>query len=165
MTRWPGSYLVIARSGETPAVIGDLAGQHPMHYRIDAAGTWWSTAASALAALDGAPVDVTALAAHLAFGQPDVLAERSLFRDVQRVPGGHLLLLGPAGVAVEPYEPAAYAPVELREQAPVVRAALAEAVAARIEDRPVSADLAGLDSTTLACLAAQWGPVSGDVRR
>ncbi|MGW4042928.1 albusnodin/ikarugamycin family macrolactam cyclase [Streptomyces sp. NPDC004721] len=160
LTRWPGSYLVIARRGETLAVIGDLAGQHPVYYRTDAAGTWWSTAASALAALDGAPVDVTALAAHLAFGQPDVLAERSLFRDVQRVPGGHLLLVGPGGVAVEPYEPAAYPPVGLREQAPVVRAALAEAVAARIDDRPVSADLAGLDSTTLACLAAQRGPVA-----
>ncbi|MFE7216702.1 hypothetical protein ACFU93_44200 [Streptomyces sp. NPDC057611] len=82
-------------------------------------------------------------------GQPDVLAGRSLFRDVQRVPGGHLLLLGPDGAAVERYEPVSYSRVDLREQAPVVRAALAEAVAARIEDRPVSADLAGLDSTGL----------------
>ncbi|WP_030888131.1 albusnodin/ikarugamycin family macrolactam cyclase [Streptomyces sp. NRRL S-1868] len=160
LTRWPGSYLVLARSGETMAVIGDLAGQHPVYYRTDAAGTWWSTAASALAALDGAPVDVTALAAHLAFGQPDVLADRSLFRDVRRVPGGHLLLLGPDGAAVERYEPVSHPRVDLREQAPVVRAALAEAVAARIDDRPVSADLAGLDSTTLACLAAQRGPVA-----
>lgn len=160
LTRWPGSYLVIARSGETLAVIGDLAGQHPVYYRTDAAGTWWSTAASALAALDGAPVDVTALAAHLAFGQPDVLAGRSLFRAVRRVPGGHLLLIGPDGATVERYEPSTYPPVELREAAPTVRAALAEAVAARIDGRPVSADLAGLDSTTLACLAAQRGPVA-----
>lgn len=160
LTRWPGSYLVIARSGQTLAVIGDLAGQHPVHYRTDVAGTWWSTAASALAALDGAPVDVTALAAHLAFGQPDALASRSLFRTVRRVPGGHLLLIGPDGATVERYEPAAYAPVELRQAAPVVRAALAEAVAARGDGRPVSADLAGLDSTTLACLAAQRGRVA-----
>ncbi|MFB7461325.1 albusnodin/ikarugamycin family macrolactam cyclase [Streptomyces sp. NPDC056188] len=160
LTRWPGSYLVVARSGETLAVIGDLVGQHPVHYRTDAAGTWWATAASALAALDGAPVDVTALAAHLAFGQPDVLASRSLFRGVARVPGGHVLLVGPEGVRGERYEPVAYPPVALREQAPVVRAALAEAVAARIDDRPVSADLAGLDSTTLACLAAQHTPVT-----
>ncbi|WP_282503685.1 albusnodin/ikarugamycin family macrolactam cyclase [Streptomyces rhizoryzae] len=160
LTRWPGSYLVVARSGETSAVIGDLAGQHPVYYRTDAAGTWWATAASALAALYGAPVDVTALAAHLAFGQPDVLAGRSLFRDVRRVPGGHLLLLGPGGAAVERYEPVSSPRVDLRAQAPVVRAALAEAVAARIDGRPVSADLAGLDSTTLACLAAQRGPVT-----
>lgn len=160
LTRWPGSYLVVARSGETLAVIGDLAGQHPVYCRTDAAGTWWSTAASALAALDGAPVDVTALAAHLAFSQPDVLATRSLFRAVRRVPGGHLLLIGPDGATVERYEPAAYPPVALRQAAPTVRAALAEAVATRIDERPVSADLAGLDSTTLACLAAQRGPVT-----
>ncbi|KAB7850139.1 albusnodin/ikarugamycin family macrolactam cyclase [Streptomyces mobaraensis] len=160
LTRWPGSYLVIARSGETLAVIGDLSGQHPVYYRTEAAGTWWSTAASALAALDEAPIDVPALAAQLAFGQPDVLAGRSLFRDVRRVPGGYLLLLGPDGTRVERYEPVSYPPVDLREQAPLVRAALTEAVAARIDDRPVSADLAGLDSTTLACLAAQRGPVA-----
>lgn len=160
LTRWPGSYLVVARSGETLAVIGDLAGQHPVYYRTDATGTWWSTAASALAALDGAPVDATALAAHLAFGQPDVLADRSLFRGVKRVPGGRLLLIRPDAVWAERYEPATFPPIELRQQAPMVRAALAEAVAARIGDRPVSADLAGLDSTTLACLAANRAPVT-----
>ncbi|MGX1851054.1 albusnodin/ikarugamycin family macrolactam cyclase [Streptomyces sp. NPDC055299] len=160
LTRWPGSYLVVARSSETLAVIGDLAGQHPVYYRTDAAGTWWSTAASALAALDGAPVNVTALAAHLAFSQPDVFADRSLFRSVRRVPGRHLLLIGPDGATAERYEPATYPPAPLRQAAPTVRAALAEAVATRIDDRPVSADLAGLDSTTLACLAAQHAPVT-----
>ncbi|MFJ7495759.1 hypothetical protein ACIQZB_32105 [Streptomyces sp. NPDC097727] len=82
LTRWPGSYRVVARSGSMPAVTGDPAGQHPVYYRTDGAGTWWATASSAPAALDGAPVDVTALAAHLAFGQPDVLATRSLCCDV-----------------------------------------------------------------------------------
>ncbi|MFJ5926462.1 albusnodin/ikarugamycin family macrolactam cyclase [Kitasatospora sp. NPDC092948] len=160
LTCWPASYLVVARSGGTTAVIGDLAGQHPVYYRAEAAGVWWATAASALAALDGAPVDASALAAHVALGQPDVLAGRSLFRDVRRVPGGHLLLLGPDGAAVERYEPVSYPYVDLRRQAPVLRAALTEAVAARVDDRPVSSDLAGLDSTTLACLAAQRSPVA-----
>ncbi|GAB2785765.1 hypothetical protein GCM10027073_17760 [Streptomyces chlorus] len=36
----------------------------------------------------------------------------------------------------------------------------AAGLAARVDDRPVSADLAGLDSTTLACLAAQRVPVA-----
>lgn len=160
LTRWPGSYLTIARSGETLAVIGDLAGQHPVHWRNDAAGTWWATAASALAAPDRAPVDTTALAARLALAQPDILATRSLFRTVQRVPTGHLLLLDPEGVRTTRYEPVAYEAVELRRAAPSVRAALTEAVAARCDEGPVSADVAGLDSTTLACLAAKSGPVT-----
>ncbi|MFI0155870.1 albusnodin/ikarugamycin family macrolactam cyclase [Streptomyces lydicus] len=160
LTRWPGSYLAIARSGEALAVIGDLAGQHPVYWRSDGAGTWWSTSASALAALDGAPVDPTALAAHIALAQPDVLGQWSLFRSVSRVPTGHLLLITPEGADAVRYEPAEYAPVDLREAAPTVRAALAEAVGARRDGRPVSADLAGLDSTTLACLAAQRGAVA-----
>ncbi|WP_249416061.1 hypothetical protein [Streptomyces sp. TS71-3] len=174
LTRWPGSYLVVARIGGTLAVIGDLAGQHPVFFRTDAAGTWWATAASALAALDGAPVDVTALAAHLAFGQPDVLATRSLFRDVRRVPGGHLLLIGRDGAAVQRYEPVRYPPADLRQQARVVRAALTEAVAARIDERPISADRraahqrgsrgAGLHHARLPGCSARHGG-RGNVRR
>ncbi|MFD0395367.1 hypothetical protein ACFQ3Z_37340 [Streptomyces nogalater] len=97
LTRWPGSYLVVARSGETLAVIGDLAGQHPVYYQTDAAGTWWATAASALAALDGAPVDVTALAAHLAFGQPDVLAAEACSATSRGCPAGTCCCSAPTG--------------------------------------------------------------------
>ncbi|MDT0447773.1 asparagine synthase-related protein [Streptomyces hesseae] len=160
LTRWPGSYLVIARSGPVLAVIGDLSGQHPVFYRSEPAGAWWATSATALAALDGAPIDPVALAAHLAFGQPDVLAGRSLFRVVHRVPTGHLLQVTPDGARTVRYEPAEYEAVDLREAAPMVRAALSEAVAVRMDGRPVSADLAGLDSTTLACLAARHRPVT-----
>ncbi|WP_326615627.1 albusnodin/ikarugamycin family macrolactam cyclase [Streptomyces decoyicus] len=160
LTRWPGSYLAVARSGEVLAVIGDLAGQHPVYWRTDGAGTWWSTSAVALAALDGAPVDPTALAAHLGLAQPDVLGQWSLFRAVSRVPTGHLLLITPEGACAVRHEPAEYEPVDLRDAAPTVRAALTEAVGARCDGRPVSADLAGLDSTTLACLAAQREPVT-----
>ncbi|MGW2370010.1 albusnodin/ikarugamycin family macrolactam cyclase [Streptomyces sp. NPDC001667] len=155
LTRWPGSYLVAARSGPVFAVIGDLSGQHPVFYRRETAGTRWATSATALARLDEAPVDPVALAAHLALGQPDVLAEKSLFRSVRRVPFGHLLEITPDGARVVRYEPAQAEPADLREAAPVVRAALAEAVEARFDGRPVSSDLAGLDSTTLACLAAR----------
>ncbi|WP_116209569.1 albusnodin/ikarugamycin family macrolactam cyclase [Streptomyces olivoreticuli] len=160
LTRWPGSYLVIARSGPVLAVTGDLSGQHPVFYRREAAGTWWATSATALARLDGAPVDPVALAGHLAFGQPDVPAGRSLFRAVCRVQTGHVLEITPGAVRTVPYEPVEYVPTGLREAAPMVRAAIAEAVAVRIEDRPVSADLAGLDSTTLACLAARHEAVT-----
>ncbi|MEU8723503.1 albusnodin/ikarugamycin family macrolactam cyclase [Streptomyces antimycoticus] len=161
LTRWPGSYLTIARSGESLAVIGDLAGQHPVYWRTEGTGTWWATSAGALAALDGAPFDPTALAAHLALAQPDVLGQRSLFRAVSRVPTGHLLQISPDGANIIRYEPVNYQPMSLPDAAPRVRAALSEAVDTRLDGtRAVSADLAGLDSTTLACLAARRGPVT-----
>ncbi|GAA2433878.1 lasso peptide isopeptide bond-forming cyclase [Streptomyces pulveraceus] len=160
LTRWPGSYLALARCGEALAVIGDLAAQHPVYWRTEAAGTRWSTSASALAALGGAQVDPTALAAHLALAQPDVLGQRSLFHTVNRVPTGHLLLITAEKSAAVRYEPTDARRVSLRDAAPTVRAALSEAVAVRLDGRAASADLAGLDSTTLACLAAKSGPVS-----
>ncbi|MGW7691670.1 albusnodin/ikarugamycin family macrolactam cyclase [Streptomyces asiaticus] len=161
LTRWPGSYLTIARSGESLAVFGDLACQHSVYWRSEGTGTWWSTSAGALAALDGAPFDPTALAAHLALAQPDVLGRRSLFRAVSRVPTGHLLLITPDGANTIRYEPVDYQPISLPDAAPRVRAALSEAVDTRLDGmRAVSADLAGLDSTTLACLAARRGPVT-----
>ena len=160
LTRWPGSYLTVARDGHALAVIGDLAGQHPVYWRSFGGGYWWSTSATALAALDQAPVDEVALAAHVALAQPDVLGTRSLFQGVSRVPTGHLLLITPDGATAVRYEPAEYPPVPLDGAAPTMRAALSEAVDARLGTRPVSADLAGLDSTTLACLAARRGPVT-----
>ncbi|MFJ8764673.1 albusnodin/ikarugamycin family macrolactam cyclase [Streptomyces clavifer] len=160
LTRWPGSYLAIARNGAMLAVLGDLAGQHPVYWRCHDGTVWWATSALALAALDGAPVDPTALAAHLALAQPDVLGQRSLLRCVNRVPGGQLLLADPSGTRTVRFEPTAYEDVDLPVAAATVRAALGEAVATRLDGRPVSADLAGLDSTTLACLAAQRGPVT-----
>ncbi|OON80806.1 albusnodin/ikarugamycin family macrolactam cyclase [Streptomyces tsukubensis] len=160
LTTWPGSYLVVARCGETRAVIGDLAGQHPVYWRPERSGVWWSTSATALAALDGAPVDTVSLAARMAFGQPDVLGARSLFRTVNRVPSGHLLLITPEHVSAVRYEPAEPERVDLRRAAPTVRAALTAAVSTRLGNLSVSGDLAGLDSTTLVCLAAQRTPVT-----
>ncbi|WP_052848785.1 albusnodin/ikarugamycin family macrolactam cyclase [Streptomyces avicenniae] len=161
LTCWPGSYLVVAVHGPLTVVIGDLSGQHPVHWRRKDGGVWWANAASALAALDTAPVDQVTLAAHLAIGQPDVLAERSLFRDIHRVSPGRLLRIEADVLAVERFEPAEYEPVPLAEAAPRVGAALRLAVAARLDGhRPVSCDLAGMDSTTLTCLAAGHGAVT-----
>ncbi|WP_173019474.1 albusnodin/ikarugamycin family macrolactam cyclase [Streptomyces alkaliphilus] len=159
LTVWPGSHLVLVAHGPQTLVIGDLAGQHPVYWRQTGGGVWWASAASALAALDGAPVDAVALAAHLAIGQPDLMPARSLFRGVQRVPPGWLLRIDAGAPVVERFEPVEYEPVPMAQAGPVVAGALRAAVTARIDGRrAVSADLAGLDSTTLACLAADHGP-------
>ncbi|MEU3421275.1 albusnodin/ikarugamycin family macrolactam cyclase [Streptomyces murinus] len=160
LTTWPGSYLVVARCGEVLAVIGDLSGQHPVYCRPERCGVWWSTSATALAAVDGAPTDTVSLAARMALAQPDALGTRSLFRTVNRVPTGHLLLITPDSVTAARYEPVEPEVVDLLQAAPTVRATLTTAVNARLGGRPVSADLAGLDSTTLACLAAQRSSVA-----
>ncbi|TDC73373.1 albusnodin/ikarugamycin family macrolactam cyclase [Streptomyces hainanensis] len=160
LTDWPGAYLVITGHGQVTTLLGDLAGQYPVYWRRAAGGVWWSTAAVPLAALDGAPVDPVGLGLHLAVGQPDVAGTTSLFREVRRVPSGHVLLLHGAHVSTEAVEPVEYPPVDMEEAAGTVRAVLEMAVAFRLGDSPVSTDLAGLDSTTLACLIAQRRPVT-----
>ncbi|GLF99453.1 albusnodin/ikarugamycin family macrolactam cyclase [Streptomyces yaizuensis] len=157
LTRWAGSYLTVAARYGTTAVIGDLAGQHPVHWKpLDGGGLWWATAALPLAQLHGAAVDRISLAARLALGPFGILAERSLFTGVRRVPPGHLLLLRPDDAAVVRFE-SEPRPVSMPEGAPQVAAALTEAVTVRLDGRPGVADLAGLDSTTLVCLAAAQG--------
>jgi asparagine synthase (glutamine-hydrolysing) len=155
LTRWPGSYLVIARVGRTTAVLGDLAGLHPLYYRLDAGGVRWASAAAPLAAACSEGPDPAMAAAALVFPQPGLFPGRSLFAEVSRVPPGCVLLLEENTATVTPYEPASD-PVPLAEAAERLRQALTEAVTARMTaHETVSFDLAGLDSTTLACLAAQ----------
>jgi asparagine synthase (glutamine-hydrolysing) len=161
LTRWPGSYLVIARNGATLAVLGDLAGQHPVYWRTHGGTLWWATSALALAALGGAPVDPTALAAHLALAQPDVLGQRSLLRCVNRGPGGHLLLADPSGAHAVRFEPAEYGRVDLPVAAATVRAALGEAVATRLELCLRGPAAAAPDPGDRFLRARGWGRVPG----
>ncbi len=162
LTCWGGSYLTVVQDqdqdqgGGRLAILGDLAGLFPVYYRHHGSALWWSTAATALAALGGAGVDPVALAVNLVVGQPDVLAHQSLLSDVRRVPSGFVLLGRLGGTAhLVAYEEAQYAAVSLRASAPRVRQALDAGVAARVAGgRAVSADVAGVDSTTVACLAA-----------
>ncbi|GAA2698423.1 hypothetical protein GCM10010428_81200 [Actinosynnema pretiosum subsp. pretiosum] len=162
LTRWPGSHLVVACREATVAVIGDLVGLHPVYWRTTPLGIWWSSSAWALASLDGsAQVDARELALRLAVATPGIPgATGSLFAGVSRVPSGSLLLLEDNRARVVGYEPREYDPVPLARAAPQLRHALTAAVDSRLDGRPVSADLAGLDSTALACLAARRGPVT-----
>nr|WP_245533452.1 albusnodin/ikarugamycin family macrolactam cyclase [Actinoalloteichus spitiensis] len=159
LTKWPGSYLVVARTGATLAVIGDLSTQHPVYWCSAESGLWWSTSAIALASMKSLPVDRVSLAARLACAQPEVLGSRSLFEGVHRVPSGHLLLVNPDRASTIRYEPSKYPVHSVQDAASKVRVSLEDAVDARLDGRPVSADLAGLDSTTLVCLAARRNPV------
>lgn len=162
LTEWPGSYLTIVRSGARTVVIPDLAGLHSVYYVEQTGqaqgdrGVWWASAALPLARLIGADVDPVALAADLAFAQPDLLVDASLFAGVRMVPAGHLLRLEPGGgVVVQRLEPAGE-PLELDQAAGRLRGALLSAVSGRTRTHAaVSSDFSGgLDSSTLACIAA-----------
>ncbi|MEV6406171.1 asparagine synthase-related protein [Streptomyces bobili] len=154
LTRWPGSYWVVAASGRQQFVCGDLAGIRAVYYTRGEEGTPWATEPGLL----GRPLvaDLAWLAARLAAGQHH-WPHRSPYEQIRMVPGGSGLLLAPGAppqlVDITDIEPVD----ELREGAERFGRALTDAVQLRVRAAggAVGADLSGgLDSSAAVVLAA-----------
>src|SRR5581483_4087024 len=137
----------------------DRYGIKPLYYRHEAGELRF---ASELRALPRGEIDLDALEAFLAFNA--VPAPFSIFRDVRKLPAGHLLVWREDGtVALERFaRPGPAAGAELRggdeaELAEELRARLRESVRAHLlADVPVGVLLSGgVDSAALAALAAE----------
>lgn len=160
LTRWPGSYWVVAENGRQRFVCGDLAGIRAVYCTLcGGEGVAWATEARLLRC----PLvpDLPWLAARLAVGEHH-WPHRTPYEQIRLVPGGFGLLLTPGApeqlinmTGVEPV-------VGLREGADRFGRALTEAVRHRVRaaDEVVGADLSGgLDSSAAVVLAADAGPV------
>ncbi len=137
----------------------DRYGIKPLYYRA-AGGTL--EFASEVRALPRGEIDLDALEAFLAFNS--IPSPYSIFRDVRKLPAGHLLVWEESGdVRVERYaHPAPVQEAELRDddEAELVeelRARMRDSVRAHLlADVPVGVLLSGgVDSSLLAALAAQ----------
>jgi asparagine synthase (glutamine-hydrolysing) len=148
---WDGrrQRLVLAR---------DPFGIKPLYYRVGAEGIAF---ASELRALPRGEIDLDALEAFLAFNS--VPGPYSIFRDVKKLPAGHLLVWEDGQPRLSRYaRPAPVPATDLRhegedELAEELRARLRDSVRAHlIADVPVGVLLSGgVDSSALAALAAQ----------
>src|SRR5262245_50356854 len=149
MWQAPGRRLVLAR---------DPSGTKPLYCRHAGGGLRF---ASVLRALPRGEVDLDALEAFLAFNS--IPAPYSIFRDVRKLPAGHVLIWENGAVTLERFaRPSPAAADELRDgdQAELVeelRARLSDSVRAHLlSDVPVGVLLSGgVDSAALAALAAQ----------
>jgi asparagine synthase (glutamine-hydrolysing) len=120
--------------------------------------------ASELRALPRGEIDLDALEAFLAFNS--IPAPYSIFRDVRKLPAGHVLVWQDGAVSIDRYaRPGPAAAGELRDgdEAELVeelRARLRDSVQAHLlSDVPVGVLLSGgVDSAALAALAAQETP-------
>ncbi|GLY38386.1 asparagine synthase [Amycolatopsis sp. NBRC 101858] len=155
---WPGchSSLLITRSGAV--LLADPVGQFPLFVAEKADAVWFGTDSSDLARLAGGPLDEISVAAILACpesGEP--VRGRSMYRGIHRVPAGHVLSIGRAGLRERPYSVLRPEPeMTMAESAERLRAALSTAVRARtLSPYRWTFDLSGgLDSTSLTVLAA-----------
>ncbi|MFJ5176043.1 asparagine synthase-related protein [Streptomyces griseoviridis] len=159
LTRWPGSYWVIARNATAVFVCGDLAGIRPVYYSPRGGPGRWATDSRRL----GQPLvpDLPWLTAQLVVGAQH-WPDRTPHEDVRLVPGGFGLLLTADGqlqiVDVSGIVKAA----DLRSGAAAFGQALTDAIRHRVvaADGRASADLSGgLDSSTAVLLAAESGDV------
>ncbi|WP_406109875.1 asparagine synthase-related protein [Kitasatospora purpeofusca] len=158
-TRQRGPYLTVLRDADdTMRVAGDRAGTVPVYWRTVGGLVLWATAATPLAAYTGASPNPAALLTPLAVRGVDP-AGASHFTGVRRVPPGHALVLAPRRPPRTEPVPGRRAPLSLEDGAALLNETLTEAVARRAQRaHPLSADLSGgVDSSTLACLAATTG--------
>jgi asparagine synthase (glutamine-hydrolysing) len=139
----------------------DRYGIKPLYYRAQASGLEF---ASELRALPRGEIDLDALEAFLAFNS--IPAPLTIFREVRKLPPGHLLVWEHGEARLERYARPAPAPAdELREddEAELIeelRARLRDSVRSHlVSDVPVGVLLSGgIDSSALAALAAQESP-------
>ncbi|EYT91558.1 asparagine synthase (glutamine-hydrolysing) [Frankia casuarinae] len=156
-----GDYHVIAEIDSHRRVQGSPTGTRRVFTARLGSHLVAADRADVLARLTGAPLNRTALALSLLDpSPPHPLDDLVLWESIDALPPDHYLLVGPDEKATVLRWWRRPAPVRSRtEGAPTLRAALAEAVAARVAGGgTVSCDLSGgLSSTSVCCLAAR-GP-------
>ncbi|MBV9845819.1 MAG: albusnodin/ikarugamycin family macrolactam cyclase [Kutzneria sp.] len=162
----PGSYAVVADDGHTVHVLTDRAGLHPVFHTRLGGGTLFASNALPLAALHhrnlGEGTNPAAVAAGLFLPDlPDPFGPASVFRGVERTGPAHALALHPQRPAQARCLTSTVRPTNTGEARSLLRDALLTAVDRRVHGvSNLSTDLSGgLDSSTLAVLAAQAGGV------
>ncbi|TXL83969.1 albusnodin/ikarugamycin family macrolactam cyclase [Streptomyces sp. IB2014 016-6] len=160
--RWSGAYAVVEQGGECTVVHTDPAGAMPLYATRYGGGWAWSSSARALAELTGAAVDPVRVAVAVLLPHvPAAVGSRSFFTGVQQLPPGARIELAPGrelrSTTVWRPDPVP-GPAHRR-----LRTALEDAVRLRVAADPeLTCDLSGgLDSSTLALLAATARPAGG----
>ncbi len=156
-----GSAHITASVRGRVRVQGTVTGVRPVFYaRIGGIGLA-ADRSDVLAGLLDAALDEQRLALHLLNSSMlHPLSGEPVWRGVSALAGDHYLVLGPGGEERSirwwtPPEPV----VPMRDGAAAFREALSAAIDARVRGRDlVSADLGGLDSTAVCCLAARSSP-------
>ncbi|MEU3060626.1 albusnodin/ikarugamycin family macrolactam cyclase [Streptomyces subrutilus] len=157
---WAGSHTVVRLTERGRVeVLADAGAASPLYTVSTPDGPVWGSSSLALSSLAGGRVDTGWLAAYLR-DKHSPAADRSAWAGVAPVPAGHLLTLDAEGGPsfTRWWSPRKRTP---RAASEALRQALGEGVRVRVEGVTATSDLAGMDSTTVTLLAAQYGPITG----
>lgn len=158
ITTMGGSYWMVVQdtARQLTVVAGDLAESRGVFTAGTERGPVWATDAALLARLLGRGADLSLLAARITVGSAEHWPGRSVWADIERVPGGHALVLEGGTARCVDIRPRPDGRT-LDEGAEEVEAALWDSAQdyARMAGPQVSADLSGgLDSSTVVIAAA-----------
>ncbi|MGB8996368.1 MAG: albusnodin/ikarugamycin family macrolactam cyclase [Pseudonocardiaceae bacterium] len=159
-----GSGALIVREPQRVTVLTDLAGVWPVFYTTVGGSLVYSSSVSVVARYAGNEVDEQWLAARLLVGgMPAAWSDGSPYQRVAAVPAGGVFLADHSGRAVVVRRDLPLGSLGFAEGAQRLAGALTTAVRGRMgAHRGRSADLSGgLDSSTVAALAATTGPALG----
>lgn len=156
---WAGSFTAVRHRRGTVEVVTDISGACPVYTTRTSEGlVVWGSSSRALAALIDSDVDPVWLSAYLS-DKHATPPGRSAWAGVALVPPGHRLVVDKDGMTLTRWwSPTVRTSAEAVER---VREALVMGVRSRALGVPMSTDLAGVDSTALAIIAAEVGPVTG----
>ncbi|MFI2210452.1 albusnodin/ikarugamycin family macrolactam cyclase [Streptomyces sp. NPDC020141] len=162
--RWPGTYTVVDENEEVVALYTDPAAAQPVYLTRHENDWVWCSSARTLAALTGAGIDTQRLTCTIFLPSAPALANgRTFFTGVEQLPPGSRIELPRDGRA--PRRVTVWRPTS--EDAPEqrLRHALNAAVVLRTAADPsLACDMSGgLDSTSLAVLAAQALPPDSEL--
>ncbi len=155
---WAGSHTVVrTRVPGSVEVLTDAAGASPLYTVDTPGGVVWGSSSWALSSLSGGRVDTEWLTTFLR-DKHATAPDRSAWKGMRPVPAGHLLTLDRAsGLSLRSWwSSIRRSPTQASA---ALRRALGEGVRVRVEGARATTDLAGMDSTTLALLAARHGRV------
>jgi asparagine synthase (glutamine-hydrolysing) len=157
LTPGPGCYSVVVTHRGGLVAYADPVGQFPLYWAEAGDRVLVGPSTTALAVAIGAGVDLVSLAARIACPDtPDLLADRTMYRHVRRIPDGTQFQVDDHGVRQTEHHRIRVDPaVGMADAADRLRDCLRASVQARADAAGrLSADFSGgFDSTSLAFLA------------
>jgi asparagine synthase (glutamine-hydrolysing) len=157
VTKWAGAYTIIDARPDQVTIWTDPAGACPIYTVRDKGALIWGSSSRALASLTHAAVNEAWIVTFIA--NPRIETGDSAFSGVTMLPPGCRVVLT-SGHVKELTQVWTPRPRRRSEAIDQLRATLTTGVQVRVERARPAVDLSGgMDSTTLAVLAAQHRPV------
>jgi len=157
-----GMYAIALYADGVLRLYRDPVGKKPLYYRKSRSGFSFASESKALQEQGGEPLDRAQIPAYLSYQSP--ISPHTFYRGIRQLGAGERLTYAGSSYQIEPGSSPLATSISIRKKAEateMIEGALREAVSIRIPRKVSYAALlsGGLDSSLVAALAAQEGPI------